>query len=301
MPMHDRAVRTPPANQALEDMRQHIGNSDAAEQAVGLAPQASVLCAEPCMQPEQCRRAKHDLLVGKPGDALQHALGARTRCARESPAGRQVGTRRRQSDRRTERHSNHSSADGTTRRDNGAELLGFREDTLLNQVDRARPGLVAVGLGDADVDRQVAAPPCACHAMLAGDPAAPIGLGKAIDAQLAIEAAAIEGIAASASAARSTRPKRHWSRGPARRVAHRRARGRCRQGCRWSPRSRRASVPGLVSRTCRSGLRKFTGAKRAMRLPASVSRPCQCVSRPRPRYSAPCQSTRTRRPRSAAA
>ena len=62
-----------------------------------------------------------------------------------------------------------------------------------------------------------------------------------------------------------------------------------------------SAVPGTISCTLRSGLRKFTGAKRAMRLPDSVSLPCHIVSRPRPRYSAPCHSTRTRRPRSAAA
>ena len=50
-----------------------------------------------------------------------------------------------------------------------------------------------------------------------------------------------------------------------------------------------------VVQTARSGLRKFTGAKRAKRLPASVNFPCHTVSRPRPRYSAPCQATRTRR------
>ena len=59
-----------------------------------------------------------------------------------------------------------------------------------------------------------------------------------------------------------------------------------------------SSVPGAVSCTFRSGLRKFTGAKRVKRLPASLSFPCHTVSRPR--YSAPYQVTRTRRPRSAA-
>src|SRR5215813_5763557 len=61
-----------------------------------------------------------------------------------------------------------------------------------------------------------------------------------------------------------------------------------------------SAVPAEVSSTFRSGLRKFTGAKRAKRLFASLSFPCHMVSRPRPRYSAPCQVTRTRRPRSAA-
>src|SRR6266511_2599086 len=56
-------------------------------------------------------------------------------------------------------------------------------------------------------------------------------------------------------------------------------------------------VPGLVSTTLRSGLRKFTGANRTTRLPLSVNLPRHIVSRPRPRYSAPCQLMRTRRPR----
>src|SRR5262249_6011503 len=62
-----------------------------------------------------------------------------------------------------------------------------------------------------------------------------------------------------------------------------------------------SAAPGLVSTTFRSGLRKFTGAKRPTRLPLSVNFPCHIVSRPRPRYSAPCQVTRTRAPRSEAA
>src|SRR5262249_9205962 len=61
-----------------------------------------------------------------------------------------------------------------------------------------------------------------------------------------------------------------------------------------------SAVPGLVSCTLRSGLRKFTGAKRRKRLPVNVNFPCHTVSRPRPRYSARCHNTRTQRPRSAA-
>src|SRR5215471_5238469 len=61
-----------------------------------------------------------------------------------------------------------------------------------DQIDRAGPGLMAVGLGDAQIDRQVGAA-WKPHGVLERDAPAPVGLRQPIDAEPAAETAAVEG------------------------------------------------------------------------------------------------------------
>src|SRR5262249_50410894 len=175
-----------------------------------------------------------------------------------------------------------------------------------DEINRARPGLMAVALRNAHIDRKVGAAR-ERHDAIDGNAPAPVLLGQAIAADPPAEAAAAEdnrivgqrrevdlgGADAGIERERAAPPLGEPL------IEPRRAS--------WSQRAMPARLPvvtevqvsaGLaeVSSIFRSGLRKFTGAKRTKRLPASVSFPCHMVSRPRPRYSAPCQVTRTRRP-----
>src|SRR5579864_4442959 len=61
----------------------------------------------------------------------------------------------------------------------------------VDQVDRARPGLMAVGLGHAHVDRQIGAAREG-DAVVEGQSPAPVAFGQTIDAELAAETAAVE-------------------------------------------------------------------------------------------------------------
>ena len=61
-----------------------------------------------------------------------------------------------------------------------------------DQIDRTRPGLMAIGLRDAQIDRQVLVAGKR-HRMLGGDAPAPFGLRKPIDPDLPAETAALEG------------------------------------------------------------------------------------------------------------
>ena len=158
-----------------------------------------------------------------------------------------------------------------------------------------------VGLRDAQIDRQVGAAG-ERHLVLERDAPAPVRFGQAIDAEPPPEPAAVERDRVAVRVSTDPpRPTRCCSRGATFRCAAARATDRCPPCCRWSPNSTQARCRVLSSVTRRSGLRKFTGANRAMRLPLIVNFPCQLVSRPRPRYSAPSHSTRTRAPRSLAA
>ena len=60
-----------------------------------------------------------------------------------------------------------------------------------DQINRAGPCLVAVGLGDADIDRQIRAA-AVRHRMLQRDMPAPVGLGQAIDTEPPRKPAAVE-------------------------------------------------------------------------------------------------------------
>src|SRR5262249_44652408 len=63
---------------------------------------------------------------------------------------------------------------------------------LRDQINRARPGLMAVRLGHAHVDRQAGAARKGDR-VFDHEPPAPVGFRQTIDAQLAAEAAAVEG------------------------------------------------------------------------------------------------------------
>src|SRR5262249_42324029 len=74
----------------------------------------------------------------------------------------------------------------------GMTTKRWRACASCDEVDRAGPGLVAVALHHADVDREVGAPG-ESHAVIDREAPIPVGFRKTIDAEPAAKPAAVEG------------------------------------------------------------------------------------------------------------
>src|SRR5262249_18978845 len=147
----------------------------------------------------------------------------------------------------------------------GTNMAQAMQPASIDEIDRTRPGLMAVALRHAHIDRKVGAAR-ERHDVIDGQAPAPILLGQTIDADPPSKTTV-----SSASVVRSTSPETTLVSSTS--VPRRASSSQMSMPARLPvvTEVQLSAVPGEVSCTFRSGLRKFTGAKRAKRLPVSVN------------------------------